>query len=437
MAVKRLTDAALRHLKPTPDGKRGELADTEVKGLHAVANPPNADGKFTISLVMVLRYGGAKHPSRRRLGQYPTMSLKDARAKARRWRAMVEEGIDPKAELKKRLEAEAAKKASTVAVVAEDYIKLAVRQLRSSYQIEADLRREVIGKDKRPARWPGRSITSITDVDVGDLIEEIAKRAPYQARNVFSALRAMFNWAIARKKYNVTINPCDTVNLDDRVGSKRKPRKRVLDEPELRAFWRATGKLNYPWGPYLRLLLLTGARRSEIAGAMWGELGEDHTLRIPPERTKTDEWHIIPLSSTAAEIVNSLPHVGESRFLFTIDGAAPIVGHSDAKRRVDQAMANELHCHADDFARGGARAFVVHDLRRTVRTRLAKLKVDFITSELILGHAVSGISAVYDVHKYEDEKRAALQAWADHLQGIVGNGVQGNLFNNGNAEARL
>src|SRR6516165_9324198 len=142
MAVKKLTDAALRHLKPAPDGKRSELDDTEVKGLHAVANPPNADGKFTISLVMVLRYGGAKHPSRRRLGQYPTMSLKDARAKARRWRAMVEEGIDPKAELKKRLEAEAAKKASTVAVVAEDYIKLAVRQLRSSYQIEADLRRE-------------------------------------------------------------------------------------------------------------------------------------------------------------------------------------------------------------------------------------------------------------------------------------------------------
>jgi integrase len=119
------------------------------------------------------------------------------------------------------------------------------------------------------------------------------------------------------------------------------------------------------------------------------------------------------------------------------DGAAPIVGHSDAKRRIDSGMANELHCHADDFARGGSRAFVIHDLRRTVRTRLAKLKVDFITSELILGHALTGIHAVYDVHKYEDEKRAALQAWADHLQGIVGNGVQGNLFNNGNAEARL
>jgi len=246
----------------------------------------------------------------------------------------------------------------------------------------------------------------------------------------------MFNWAIARKKYNITTNPCDAVNLDDRVGSKRKPRKRVLDEAELRAFWRATGKLNYPWGPYLRLLLLTGARRSEIAGAMWSELSEDHTLRIPPERTKTDEWHIVPLSTTARQIVSSLPRIGESRFMFTIDGAAPVVGHSDAKMRIDSGMANELGCDARDFARGGSRAFVIHDLRRTVRTRLAKLKVDFITSELILGHALTGIHAVYDVHKYEDEKRAALQAWADHLQGIVGNGVQGNLFN-GNLEARL
>ena len=82
-------------------------------------------------------------------------------------------------------------------------------------------------------------------------------------------------------------------------------------------------------------------------------------------------------------------------------------------------MAEQLGGDPKDFARGGDKAFVIHDLRRTVRTRLSMLKVDFVTAELILGHSLAGIHGVYDKHAYEAEKREALEKWASALRAIV------------------
>jgi integrase len=429
----KLTDAKLQKLKAAD--KRYDISDGQVPGLIVRVSPHG-----TKSFCLVIRYPGSTHPSRRSLGKCPTLSLKEARAKAIEWRRMVENAVDPKEELKrKRLEA-AAKKKTTVAHVVEAYITAKVNGLRSYKQIAGDLRREVI------PRWGERPITSITRVEVIGLVREIAapnakdkttrkSGGPFGARNVYAATRAMFRWAVDEGVYGLVQSPCAGIDIDDKIGLARKSRDRILTDVELKALWRASSALGYPWGSLFQLLLLTGARRDEIASARWSEL-DGNQLRIPAARVKNNEQNIIALSDMAMEIVNALPRVGNSSYMFTVSGAAPVSGFSATKKRLDRLMAAELGCAPLDLERGHELGFVIHDLRRTVRSRLAALKVDYVVSELILGHSLGGIHGVYNKHGYLDEKREALNLWASSLRKIVGDADQPGLFN-GNLEARV
>ncbi len=63
--------------------------------------------------------------------------------------------------------------------------------------------------------------------------------------------------------------------------------------------------------------------------------------------------------------------------------------------------------------------WVTHDIRRTVRTRLASLRVSDIIAEMIIGHGRKGLQRVYDQHTYESEMREALELWAERLRDIV------------------
>jgi integrase len=404
----RLTDRKIKSLKPKKH--RYEVSDTDIRGLHVRVSPHG-----TRSFVLVVRYSGSKHPSRRSLGIYPEVTLAEAREKAREWRALVKRGIDPKEEERRVRLAEAAKRACTVAAVAEDYITRKVRKLRSADQIESDVRREIV------SRWAERPIASITRGDVIALIRQIADRAPYSARNVFAACRAMFNWALNEDAYGLANNPCAGVRVDEVIGQDREARERVLTDAELRAVWHASVRMGFPWGTCFQLLLLTGCRRSEIAEARWSEFDEaERVLRIRAERVKANGQHIVPLSTVVMDIITSVPRFGGgSPYILSVSGHSPLAGHADAKARLDRLMAEQLGCDPKDFARGGEREFVVHDLRRTVRTRLAKLKVDYVVAELILGHSLAGIHATYDKHGYEDEKREALEKWATALRAIV------------------
>jgi integrase len=404
-----LTVRKIEALKAKP--YRYEIADSEVRGLHVRVSPHG-----TKSFVLVTRYPGAKHPARRSLGIYGDVTLAEAREKAREWRSMVAKGVDPKAEAKRLRLAEAMKNKNTVGAVAEAFIAAKISKMRCSKQATGEIRREII------SRWAERPITEITRSDVVSMVREIGARAPYSARNVFAWTRAMFNWAISEDVYNLTMNPTSGIDADDKIGSRRKPRDRILTDAELRALWRATGKMEYPAGPVIRLLLLTGCRRAEIADAKWSEFDpNDRVLRIPGARTKTDNGqHVVPLSTLAMDLINGLPRINGSPYMFSVSGVSPMVDHSGAKLKLDELMAEELGCSPRDFARGGDRSFVIHDLRRTVRSRLAALKVDFTVAELILGHALGGIHATYNRHTYDEEKREALQRWADHLQAIIG-----------------
>jgi integrase len=198
------------------------------------------------------------------------------------------------------------------------------------------------------------------------------------------------------------------VKPKDVIGT-REPRQRVLRDNELRSIWAATGALSYPFGPFIRLLLITGQRRAEISDMRWDEIDWDKALwTIPAGRMKGAAAHEVPLSTLAVELLKSLPRWKGPHVFTTTDGARPISAFSSAKQRMDRAL-------GDEFVE-----WRFHDLRRTMRTHLSALPVPDRVAELCIVHTKPGLHKVYDQHGYRDEKRRALGLWAERLSGIVG-----------------
>ena len=301
---------------------------------------------------------------------------------------------------------------------------------RKADEIERDIAREFL------PIWGDRPITSIQQRDVTEAIDAVVSRGKTaQAHNLLGTLRRLFSWAINRGSYDLQNSPCERVRPRELIG-KRATRERVLNDDELRAFWRATAKdkLGEPYGSLLRLLLLTIQRKSEVAEAVWPEF--DRQIRdadnvvhsnlweIPKERMKSDRAHVVPLSAAAVEIVKSLPEFTRGTHAFsTTHGEKPVNGFSKAKVRLDALMLAELRAMAaergDDPAKVRLQPWVIHDLRRTGRTALAMLPVPDLVAELTIAHAKPGLHKTYNLHAYIAEKRRALELWAARLRDIV------------------
>jgi integrase len=216
----------------------------------------------------------------------------------------------------------------------------------------------------------------------------------------------------------------------DIVGAK-KPRQRVLNSAEIAEVWQASAALPSPFNAFVWLLLATGQRLREVANARWSELDLDAKLwTIPATRMKGDAAHEVPLSPLAIEIIESLAKPEDrkpSAFVFsTTGGKAPISGFSKAKVALDRLI-NETRTETDPEVEP-IESFVFHDLRRTMRTALSGLPIPDLVAELVIAHAKPGLHKVYDQHAYRDEKRRALDLWADKLSSIVKPGRQNKII---------
>jgi integrase len=399
---RRLTDRGLRALKPAKAGSHYDVWDTFVPGLGV-----RMSGTGRKTFVLIARFPGSKNPTRRKLATYGELTLEQARVKARDWLELLRKGIDPAGEEERVRIAEQRKRANTFAAVAEDFITDKLPSERKGREVERDIRREFI------SAWGGRPIADITPLDVRAVVKTVKDRgAPYQARNLLTTARRIFEWAIDQHCYGLEASPCDRLKPTAIVG-KKTARTRVFSDPEWVAFWRAIGAMPYPYGPLLRMLALTGQRKSEVAEARWREFDISKRLwTIPPERMKTDAAHIVPLTDPVLNILKSLPRFhGSGDYLFsTTHGKKPVNGFSKAKAILDRTMVVHL---------GELPPFVIHDIRRSMRTGLSALPVADLVRELVIGHTKPGLHKVYDQHAYTDEKRRALQLWADRLRDIV------------------
>lgn len=411
-----ITDRTLRGLKPAPSGKRTVIWDTAVPGLCV-----RVTDKGTASFSIMRRLKGKnENPIRRVIGvawQVPfpagqplPFPLAEAREDARAMLLDMSRGIDPKVKEAAQREAEAMAAQETFAAVAEQFIEKHVSKLRTSREVEAAIRRELI-----PA-FGKKPVASITRRDIVHLLEAVVESGrPYVARHLLAYLSKFFVWAIARDRYGIGASPCAGIKAAD-IAGQLKPRQRVLTDGELTALWQAIAGLSYPVAPFVRLLLLTGQRLREVAEMTWDEVDLDKRLwTIPAERMKAEASHVVPLPPAAVEILASLPRWHGKYVFSTTGGARPIANFSGIKEKVDSFMP-------------GVADWRFHDLRRTMRTGLSASRVPDIVAELCIGHTQKGLHKTYDQHAYLDERRHAFDAWANRLMLIVEPGNASNVI---------
>jgi integrase len=443
MIKKTLTTRKIESLKGNAGRATHDTWDAVVPGLGVRTS---AKGRRTF--VLMARYPGSTNPTRRALGVYGELSLEQAREKARGWLEQIRKGVDPAIAEEEERQAALRLQANTFASVVEDYLRLEVighdpakPRRRRALEVENHFRRIFV------AIWGERPIRSISRRDVLALIESIrdvgtpatlaaygkrgkAERvpAPVQARNLLAYLKAFFAWAIQRDTYGLESSPCEHLKAARIIGERRSE-DRMLNDAELFAFWRGTGRMGYPFGPAYRLLLLTGLRLNEVADAQWSEFDLAKGIWvIPAARMKGKSGkarpHSIPLTADILAVLAELPRFKNGEYLFSVrSGEHPIFISDRAKQRLDARMLRTLRALAqrrgEDPSRVILPAWVNHDLRRTLRSRLSELRISPDVAEAILAHVKPGIRGVYDRYEYFDEKKHALELWGTRLRSIV------------------
>ena len=190
------------------------------------------------------------------------------------------------------------------------------------------------------------------------------------------------------------------------------PRERSLSGVEAARVWLAAPDNDY--GQILKLILLTGCRRTEVGDLKWSELDiEARTIRLPRERTKNHQEHIVPLSDAAMSILATIER-RDRDYLFGRTRTGGFCGWSKSKAEFDDIVKLK-------------EPWTVHDLRRTVRTGLGKLGIQPHIAEATLNHLPPKLIRTYDRNSYEAEKRTALDQWATHLKTIVAQATVANV----------
>jgi integrase len=211
--------------------------------------------------------------------------------------------------------------------------------------------------------------------------------------------------------YGFTVSPIAHLRPAAIVGAKASG-SRILSDQELASLWRTSGDLGYPWGSVYRILILTGLRLNEVADARWAEFDLSAKLwMIPAARMKGKNHkarpHAVPLTESVLDILHSLPRFTGGDHLFsTTFGEKPVWIGSKIKARVDALM-------------GDPPPWTNHDIRRTVRSGLSRLKISEEAREAVLAHVRPGVKGVYDRYEYLDEKREALTLWSERVLRIA------------------
>jgi integrase len=426
----RFTDMMIRKLKPD-----------EKKYLRSEGNG------FTIR---VLTSGGKRwlyiyslNGKRREmpLGNYPEMSLEEARVRFGEAMKKVKSGKDPMAE--QEAEAEARRTAPTLKDLCEEYIERHAKRFKKAW--EEDQR--ILTRDVIPA-WGGRKAAAILKRDVINLLEGIIDRgSPGMANNTFQVIRKMFNFAVERDI--LPFSPCNGLKLP----APKQSRDRVLSEREITAFWHNLDACAISSGvkTALKLVLVTAQRPGEVIGLHTSEIG-DGWWSIPAERAKNGKAHRVPLTPLATELIEQAaaevktaleipPDQEYSGFIFPVprrNKDRAMDGHA-----LSIAIARNLAWPVTDpegkplfNAQGepatenriGVEKFTPHDLRRTAATRMAESGEMDEVIDAILNHAKQGVIKVYNQYRYDKEKRAALESWSRKLQSIITGSTAGKVI---------
>jgi integrase len=398
---KLLTATFLESVK-SPASGRLEVSDTRCSGL---AFRMTVGGEQSWSFRF--RDPESGRTCRFKVGNYPDMSLKTARAAVDELRTGVGRGINPQ-ELRKRERRERTERSFGALVTR--YIENAKTRKRSWSEDQRLLLRHAL-----PA-WQYRKADAITRLDVVELVDTlVASGTLVEANRLQTVLGSVFAHGV--DEGTLAAHPSSRLKMR---GGKEKPRKRVLSDDEIRFFWPHVVEtpISHRVGTILRLLLLSGCRAREIAWLNRSEvfhLGSDTEahLLLPEERVKTGRAFYVPLTGLALSELREAWRSSNSQWVFPgRSGERPVRVHT-----LGYAMKRFCEHHAGSWLDDRPKP---HDLRRTLRTNLTALGVPSEHAREVLNHAKVGVDdRVYNVYAYSDEKRAVLAAWSAKVEAII------------------
>ena len=373
MPKRALSDLNVKRAKPPTNGQV-DIFDAGYPGF--ALRVSYGGGK---SWVYFYRIGGRLR--RRSLGAYPAVTLAEARQLWRDAKHQVSLGRDPGWQRASDLNFES---------VAREWLKRDQADKRSLKEVTRIVEKELIPE------WGQRSIRDIRRHDILVLSDRIADRgATTMARRVMAYVHRLFRWAKSRDL--IESNPATDLPKPGREVA----RDRVLTDAELAAVWKAAVEIGWPYGPAAQLLILTGARRAEIAELKWSEI-HGNTIKLSGARTKNAEPHDMPLSEQALDVLSRMPRIAGSEYVF----GKPLRSGAWSNAKIK-------------FSAAKIQPWRIHDLRRTVSTGMNELGTEPHIVEAVLGHTVKGVAGVYNRAKYEAAKRAALKAWGAHVMALV------------------
>jgi integrase len=386
-------------------GRTLYLRDSEVTGFGAVCTKAGACSYF-----IEYRLGGRATPQKRvTIGKHGVLTPDEARKLAREELGKVARGLDVAEHRKEKREKLAG---LTFAEAVEKF--LAVHSEPGRYWHEK--RARLTSADVKALA--AKPLSTVSRKHVADAVDKAAARSDASARLLFSDLRPFFKWANQREL--VDANPMDGLSAP----KPSEARDRTLEEPEIKAFWQASGEMAWPFQSIYKLLLLTGARREEVAGMRWSELDLDGGVwTIPGGRTKNSREHRIFLPVQAIAILDRVAveaakarhgYPLDSELVFSTTGNTSPSGFSKAKRALDARMKEILGPKFKDWR--------VHDLRRTAATGMENLGIETRVIEAALNHVSgtkAGIIGVYQRSSHRDAVKAAFEAWGRHLAALT------------------
>ena len=384
MPSKAITDAFVRNIKlPRKDDKPPQISyiDTMERGL---------------ALVLVVSYGGSKtfrvmtyvdgKATSHKLGTYPRMTVKEARAKAREyWQ-------NPQ-------KFEEQSETGSFKEVAQDWVRLHVESanLRSHLEIKRILTKYIYPK------WGNRRFREIGRLDANVLLDGIARdHGKSQADAVLAIIRGIMNWYQTRTNYY--LSPLVRGMKRDTRKPKDRARDRILDDDEIRSLWKAADECG-KFGAIVKTLLLTAQRRQKIATMKWDDVANG-IWTIKTDDGEKGTAGKIKLPQLALDIINEQPPLEGNPYVFAYRGTKAFNAWSQRKEELDEKLPDMP-------------PWVIHDLRRTARSLMSRCGVRPDIAERVLGHKIKGVEAVYDRHNYEQWKAEALTQLAGLIETII------------------
>jgi integrase len=338
-------------------------------------------------------YRHARTRRRMTLGTYPAVTLAEARKKAMSVIGQASDGKDPAGERRALLDV------GTVKQLVDRYIEDYAKEHKRSWKNDKRMLEQEIVPTLGRLRLP-----DVTRRDVKAVIKAITKRgAPIVANRTHEVVRKMFNYAIDEEM--IAANPAARIQRN--VESSRE---RVLVNDEIRSLWAALGAEKTAVAAVLRLLLVTAQREGEVSTMRWSDIDfEGRWWTIPAERAKNGLAHRIYLSDQALDILDPLRRKPKDKtWVFPRRvGVGPATRNLISRPLLNIRKTAKL---------GDVRP---HDLRRTAASLMTGMGISRLTVSKILNHIEGGVTAVYDRHSYDPEKKLALEAWGQRLDAII------------------